>query len=100
MKKVKTFAAVLFMTGFLSTGAFAQDSKMDKKMDKMDSKMDKKMDKMDSKMDKMDSKMAMKEHKCTAACKDGKHVYAHGEKGHVCTDACKKMEKMDKKGKM
>ena len=89
MKKVKTFAAVLLMTGFLSTGAFAQDSKMDKKMDKMDKK-----------MDKMDSKMAMKDHKCTAACKDGKHVYAHGEKGHVCTDACKKMEKMDKKGKM
>ncbi len=29
-------------------------------------------------------------HVCTAACKDGKHVYAHGEKGHVCTDACKK----------
>lgn len=87
MKKVKTFAAILFMTGFLSTGAFAQDSKMDKKMD---SKMDK----------KMDNKMAMKDHKCTAACKDGKHVYVHGEKGHVCTDACKKMEKMDKKGKM
>lgn len=38
---------------------------------------------------KMD-KPALKEHVCTAACKDGKHVYAHGEKGHVCTDACKK----------
>lgn len=94
MKKVKTFAAILLMAGFLSTGAFAQDSKMDKKMD---SKMDRKMDKMDSKMDKMDNKMAMKDHKCTAACKNGKHVYAHGEKGHVCTDACKKM---DKKAKM
>jgi hypothetical protein len=35
-------------------------------------------------------------HVCTAACKDGKHVYAHGEKGHVCTDACKKT-KSDKK---
>ena len=103
MKKVKTFAALLLLTGFLSTAAIAQDSKMDKKaeemdskMDKMDSKMDKKMDKMDSKMDKMDDKMAMKEHKCTKACKDGKHVYAHGEKGHVCTDACKKMEKKAK----
>ncbi len=104
MKTVKTFATLLIMTGFLSTAAIAQDtkmdkkadkmeSKMDKKMDKMESKMDKKMDKMDSKMDKMDDKMAMKEHKCTKACKDGKHVYAHGEKGHVCTDACKKMEK-------
>ena len=90
MKTVKTFAAILFMTGFLSTAAFAQDSKMDKKMES-------KMDKMDSKMDKMDEKMDMKDHKCTKACKDGKHTYAHGEKGHVCGDACKKMEK---KGKM
>jgi hypothetical protein len=40
--------------------------------------------------------MNTKDHVCTAACKDGKHVYAHGEKGHVCTDACKKM-KSDKK---
>jgi hypothetical protein len=36
------------------------------------------------------NKPALKEHVCTAACKDGKHVYAHGEKGHVCTEACKK----------
>ena len=40
--------------------------------------------------------MNTKDHVCTAACKDGKHVYAHGEKGHVCTDACKKT-KSDKK---
>jgi len=39
---------------------------------------------------KSTTKPALKEHVCTAACKDGKHVYAHGEKGHVCTDACKK----------
>ncbi len=96
MKTVKTFAALLLLTSFLSTAAIAQDAKMDKKADKMESKMDKKMDKMDSKMDKMDDKMAMKEHKCTAACKNGKHAYAHGEKGHVCTDTCKKMEKKAK----
>lgn len=30
-------------------------------------------------------------HVCTANCKDGKHAYAHGEEGHTCTDACKKM---------
>jgi len=36
------------------------------------------------------NKPMLKDHVCTAACKDGKHVYAHGEKGHVCTDACKK----------
>ena len=29
-----------------------------------------------------------KAHVCTPACKDGKHVYAHGEKGHTCTAAC------------
>lgn len=33
----------------------------------------------------------LKDHVCTSACKNGKHVYAHGEKGHVCTDACKKI---------
>jgi len=36
------------------------------------------------------NKPALKEHVCTAACKNGKHVYAHGEKGHVCTAECKK----------
>ena len=46
--------------------------------------------------EKKDTKMEMKEHKCTAACKDGKHMYAHGEKGHVCTKACKKMMKKAK----
>jgi hypothetical protein len=35
-------------------------------------------------------KPVLKDHVCTAACKDGKQVYAHGEKGHVCTAACKK----------
>ena len=31
----------------------------------------------------------LKDHVCNGACKDGKHVYAHGEKGHVCTPECK-----------
>ena len=35
-------------------------------------------------------KETQKEHVCTAACIDGKHMYAHGEKGHVCTEARKK----------
>jgi len=43
-----------------------------------------------SDMKKSNNKPVLKEHVCTPACKDGKHVYAHGEKGHVCTDACKK----------
>jgi len=33
--------------------------------------------------------VALKDHVCTDACKNGNHVYAHGEKGHTCTDACK-----------
>ena len=44
-----------------------------------------------AKMEKKEAKPDMsaeKEHVCTAACKDGKHVYAHGEKGHKCTAAC------------
>jgi hypothetical protein len=32
----------------------------------------------------------LKKHQCTTACTRDHHVYAHGEKGHVCTDACKK----------
>jgi hypothetical protein len=37
--------------------------------------------------------MEMKDHSCTSACADGKHVYAHGEKGHACTDACTTKDK-------
>jgi uncharacterized Rossmann fold enzyme len=37
---------------------------------------------------KSDAKL--KDHVSTKACTPGHHVYAHGEKGHVCTDACKK----------
>ncbi|MVT12155.1 hypothetical protein [Chitinophaga tropicalis] len=40
---------------------------------------------------KTEKKMKLKDHVCTQTCHDsGKHVYAHGEKGHTCTDACKK----------
>ena len=45
----------------------------------------------------MHSSMELKDHVCTDAChKSGKHVYVHGEKGHTCSDECKKMhnEKM------
>lgn len=64
MKTMKTFAAILLMTGFLSTNAFAQQ--------------------------KEQKKEALQEHKCTKACTKEKHAYAHGEKGHVCGEACKK----------
>jgi hypothetical protein len=39
---------------------------------------------------KRKTQTTMKAHVCTAACKDGKHVYAHGEKGHVCGPECMK----------
>lgn len=29
------------------------------------------------------------EHTCTAACANGAHAYAHGEKGHKCDKSCK-----------
>lgn len=34
------------------------------------------------------SKKALKEHVCTNACKDGKCVFKHGEKGHICGPEC------------
>lgn len=39
-----------------------------------------------------ETKMEMKDHVCTKACMNGNHMYAHGEKGHSCTNECKKME--------
>ncbi|MBA4196357.1 MAG: hypothetical protein C0459_02275 [Chitinophaga sp.] len=71
---MKKMIATAFIAACFSIPALAQDSKM------------------------QGDKMKLKDHKCTAACTKDKHVYAHGEKGHVCTAACKKMDKkMDKK---
>jgi hypothetical protein len=70
MRTVKRIAAALLIAVSISNFSYAQE--------------------------KQETKMEMKEHKCTAACKDGKHMYAHGEKGHVCTKACKKMMKKNK----
>jgi hypothetical protein len=41
-------------------------------------------------------KVKAPKHHCTAACANGKHMYAHGEKKHTCTAECKQMgnEKM------
>ena len=38
---------------------------------------------------------ATADHVCTAACMDGKHAYAHGEKGHACSSDCMKMHGED-----
>ncbi|MBL7691119.1 MAG: hypothetical protein JNM41_05975 [Flavipsychrobacter sp.] len=70
MKQVKMFAVALLLATSFGNLASAQEKK--------------------------EEKMEMKEHKCTAACNEGKHMYAHGEKGHECTKACKKMMKKQK----
>ena len=31
-----------------------------------------------------------KEHVCTSSCTQSAHAYAHGEKGHTCTQECHK----------
>jgi len=37
------------------------------------------------------SQQPKKEHVCTQSCHDAnKHIYMHGEEGHVCGDACPK----------
>jgi hypothetical protein len=70
MKMLKMIAASLLMVSLLFAPAMAQ---------------------------KETKKETLKEHKCTATCTKSKHMYAHGEKGHTCSEACKKM--MGKKGK-
>ncbi|GAC1537469.1 MAG: hypothetical protein NVS3B15_17670 [Sediminibacterium sp.] len=65
MKMIKSISAALLVTAMLAGPAMAQQEK----------------------------KTHLKEHRCTAACTKEKHAYAHGEKGHVCTDACKKADK-------
>ncbi len=71
MKKVFLVATI----ASFSFAAFAQE-----KMESKDGKME------------MKSTMKMKDHVCNKDCKAGKCSYKHGEKGHVCTDACKKMK--------
>ena len=68
MKQV--FVAIALIIG-LSASINAQETKKEKK-------------------EKKEKKMEMKAHVCTAACANGKHMYAHGEKGHTCTEDCKK----------
>ena len=31
-----------------------------------------------------------KVHSCTENCKDGQHVFVHGEDGHTCSEECMK----------
>ena len=72
MKAISKLLAVTVLLVSLSLATQAQDKKQEPQKAKTE-------------------KMKPKDHVCTQACHDsGKHVYAHGEKGHVCTSTCKK----------
>lgn len=49
------------------------------------------------------NKSDLKAHSCNSECTQEKHIYKHGEKGHVCDAACKaemmKSQKQTKKAK-
>lgn len=68
MKNLIVFLAIIGLT----VSVYAQSTQQDK-----------------SKSKPKTEQTQLKDHVCTAACQNGNHVYAHGEKGHVCTDACK-----------
>jgi len=74
MKTVKIVIASLLLTASFSATSIAQDAKKE-----------------DTKTAK--SAPQLKEHKCNAQCNAAAHNYLHGEKGHVCTAACKKATK-------
>lgn len=37
---------------------------------------------------------ALKDHVCSDKCEDGNHFYAHGERGHICSEECMKEHKL------
>lgn len=72
MKQMKRLSIVLLLTILATGSAFAQEKQ---------------------------KKQKAKDHTCTETCKEGNHMYACGEKGHKCTDECKKdMKKHGEKG--
>lgn len=94
-KSIKKMVALLLFSTALMGFTFSANAQAMNKMNKPDkkAKMEQTMKMNDMKQGKMESKEMMKEHTCTQACHDaGKHIYAHGEKGHVCTPQCKKSD--------
>ena len=73
MKKILSLVIIILFA--ISVHAQTSDAKMQDK-------------KMSSKEMKSKDAMPLKDHVCTSACMDGKHAYAHGEKGHTCTAEC------------
>jgi bacillopeptidase F (M6 metalloprotease family) len=74
MKTVKIMIAALLIAASFCQAANAQD-------------------KQKSETKSTTSVTKLKDHKCNAKCNAAAHNYVHGEKGHVCTDACKKTTK-------
>lgn len=66
MKTIKLFAVAMLLGAGINTAVMAQN-----------------------KTEKEPVKEA-KEHKCNPGCNSVKHNNLHGEKGHTCTDNCKK----------
>jgi hypothetical protein len=82
MKKLFSLLVVFAALSFVAC-------KSEKKSDKTDAKSDEKMESSTKPGDGMTTAaFVTKAHVCTAACKDGNHVYAHGDVGHTCTEAC------------
>jgi len=40
--------------------------------------------------------MQLAEHVCNSKCVDETHMYLHGEKGHICSPACKRIREKKK----
>jgi hypothetical protein len=75
MKSIRQVFFFIFLAG-LSMPALAQTALVKNKME--------------MNANSKTNEQAMKKHVCTDACKNGSHVYLHGEKGHKCTEACEK----------
>ncbi len=71
----------------LSAALFFTACKDEKKADNADTTTQEKVDD-PSKAAESAKAFAVKAHACIADCKDGNHVYAHGDLGHSCTDDC------------
>ncbi len=76
MKIFKSISLLILLNGF-SIAGFAQTTNAKKKMK--------------TGTGVTMTSVPLKEHVCTDVCHTGPHVYMHGEKGHSCTTACKKM---------
>ncbi|MEO5945708.1 MAG: hypothetical protein ABIP79_02750 [Chitinophagaceae bacterium] len=81
MKKLLSSLLIIAALGFV-----ACDS--DKKTDKTEADRTEKIETPASPASPTAVMGAAVAHVCNADCKDGIHMYAHGDVGHTCTEAC------------